>query len=1294
MQYSKNFTRFLLLVASLTFHHFSSGHTVSGQLEWKMEPYVFSPYENKNLFIYTFDEAYFNPTVPTLPYYVIDVPLKSNADLSVRLTNAVYESFEKIENEEDDHLIGETLQFGSYVQIDRRSYMGKVSFIPIIKVGKDFRRLVRFSLEIETKEKDHNISFRNGNKFNSALKEGDIFKIQTNSEGIHKVTFEYLQNELGLTSGPVNSSHVQLFGNGSGQLPELVSEERIDDLEENAILMSDGGDGTFGPGDYFLFYAPPVHPWAYSASNGAFTMTRNIYEDYVSFFIRIHNENGERISNQSSIGLTAYSTDAFDDYQRYEDEKTNLLDQFSNASGSGKEWYGDHFLVTRSYDYPNTVSFTNTISSEPAFLRAQFAARRSGTSNNSSYRVKVDDQTFSKTIGGVKTTDIESTYARVGVLTTSFSPNDGQFDITVEYPNVSSGTSEGWLDYFEINVRRQLNMTGNQMPFRDTRSMNFVATTYSIQNTSGNTKVWDITDPLNPVEQLYDNQGNGRISFGTESESLRTFIAFEGHGAALTPKPAGKVENQNLHGIEETDLLIVYHPDFEDDVLRLAEHRRTHDDYLVSAVEIEQVYNEFSSGQKDPTAIRDMAKMLLDRSDRFKYLLLFGDGSFDYKNYLGLSDPQQFLPPYETRNSDHPIKSFPSDDFFGLLSPGEGDPNLNGAIDIAVGRIPARNAREAKAVVDKIIQYDTDPEMFGDWKLRLTFVGDDEDSNLHISQVDGIARKTDGIHKIYNQSKIYVDAYAQENTPGGEFFPEVNDAIGRHFFKGHSVIGYIGHGGPKGWGHERFLTFTDIANWDNPGKYPLFITATCSFTGYDDPKENSAGERILMRERSGAVALFSTVRAVFSQSNARLTRAVYDSLFVRFNGENPTFGEIIRKAKNANSQDTSGITINSRKFALFGDPSQKFDIPTYDVSTTHINGISVGNGTRDTLRALQEVTIEGEITAPDGALITGFNGTIFPSIFDKRLEVKTLAQDPGSQPSFTFSEQKNIIFKGAASVQDGKFAFTFVIPKDINYIFGEGKISYYAHNGKDDAAGYYDKIVIGGVDADIPEDDTPPVVNVFMNNANFEFGGTTSPDPLLYIELSDDNGINVAGSSIGHDLVAVLDGDTKNTYRLNDFYESALDNHTSGTVRFPLKDIAPGRHRIEVKAWDIANNSGEGFTEFVVIDHGGPTVTNLKNYPNPVSHKTTFQFEHNLAGNEFDVQIQIFTSNGQLVRTISTDVFSANSVVDDIEWDGTGDYGETMTRGIYVYYVKIQSTNSNESDQIAESDFEKLVLLK
>ncbi len=953
--------------------------------------------------------------------------------------------------------------------------------------------------------------------------------------------------------------------------------------------------------------------------------------------------------------------------------------------GSGKRWFGDYFYQTRQRDY--FLTFPNLVAGSTARVRSEFAARCGVLTT---VRLTADGTVFTKNANAVTISNNDAAFATGAVLNGTFTPNDDVVNLRIDFPNVSE-TSEGWLDYIEVNARRRLVMTGSSMTFRDLQTLTQDAATFRLEFSGSAPIVWDVTNPQSAFVQTGTVNGN-TFEFGaTTLGVIKNYIAFYDNNELPKPEAkVGKIANQNLHGLGDDHMAIIYHGDFKEAAERLAEHRRTYSGFNVATVNVDQLYNEFSSGAKDPTAIRDFARMLLERGpNKFDYLLLFGDGSFDPKNNTGSEDNLDFIPVFETAESFHPIYAHPSDDYFALLSPGESGA-LDGALDIAVGRITPRTPDEAGAIVDKIIDYDQNPTNLGDWHLRLLYLADDQDGNAHINQADKLATAAGNTERFFNLEKVYFDAYQQIATSGGQRFPDAKAAINSNIFKGALIMQYIGHGGPRGWAQERVVDNNDIAGWDNPDRYPLIITATCTFGGYDDFTTLSGGEQALLKVKSGAIGLFTTVRPVFIDGNNKLTDAVQSVIFQKVNGSYRTIGDILKDGKNTLS---GGNEDNARRFTLLGDPAMYLALPEYRVATDSINGKAYDTANPDTLRALMPVEIKGSVTDSLGSLLSGFNGKLYVTIFDKAQTLQTLGQDSDS-PVRSFSVQRNVIFKGSATVTNGHFTFSFVVPKDINYAYDFGKISYYAENGTPlDAAGADESIVVGG-NANLVKDDEPPLIRVFLNTDAFVSGGITDANPKILIKCSDDHGMNVTGASLGHDLTVVLDDNVQETIILNDFYESAQDNAKIGQALYPLRGLAVGRHTLKAKGWDIANNPGEGVTEFIVAEDGKVALEHVLNYPNPFTTNTYFQFEHNLAGQLLDVQISIFSVSGRLVKTILHSAPADGYRVNDIQWDGKDEYGDQLARGVYVYRIKVRGTDTSGKAVTAESEFEKLVILK
>ncbi len=516
----------------------------------------------------------------------------------------------------------------------------------------------------------------------------------------------------------------------------------------------------------------------------------------------------------------------------------------------------------------------------------------------------------------------------------------------------------------------------------------------------------------------------------------------------------------------------------------------------------------------------------------------------------------------------------------------------------------------------------------------------------------------------YGLNKLYLDAFPQISTPSGQRAPALNKAINSAIDEGTLIFNYSGHGGDVGLGHERFMTIADINSWTNINKLTVFITATCEFTRFDDPERVSAGELAFLNKNGGAIALFTTTRATYASANLALNMAIYkNNMFEKVNGEYPRFGDIIRRSKILGGN-------NDKKFVLIGDPALRMDYPKDLAKTTYINAKAVVEGEPDTLRALSKVRIQGEVTDDNGQKINNFNGTVFSTVFDKESVISTLGTDPDSRVT-TFKMWNSILFKGEAAIKNGTFDFSFVVPKDIAYKFGKGRISYYFDNKTTDGHGYSENIVVGGYDNQAASDTVGPKIRLYMNDTTFSSGDVTHADPTLYALLSDQSGINTTGNGIGHNITAVLDNNHAQSYNLNAYYVADKGNFTKGTVSFQLKGLSEGNHVISLTAWDLYNNSSTVSLSFVVEPSTKLVIEHLINMPNPVTDVTYFVFEHNQAGHVLKIKIDIFNLDGQLVKSLQEVLKPEGFSSGRIYWNCTTNTGQKISRGIYVYQLQV-----------------------
>jgi hypothetical protein len=1212
-----------------------------------------------------FDGAINHQETGWLPIYVKELPLQTTeVNVDITVTDPVFEYLELKDSSFsllDSQLVpGEWHTFFEIVINRKKPYL-LVYLLPLQKNVESGRvnKLLSCKLEIAVERSQHEDVSRQMMPVpseNSVLRDGAWYKISISKSGIYKIGYDDLLS-FGIDPGAVMPGKIRIFGNGGKMLSESTSQPRPDDLIENAIYVNGEEDGRFDQGDYILFYGQGPVFWTYNPFYQIYDYQVHLYSDKVYYFLNINDSQGKRIGSEQAVPA---DPDIFvtttDDFGYHEEDSLNLIK-------SGKEWYGDVYHDKVTYDY--VFTFPNIHLESTAYFKANFVAR---ATESSQFNIMLNGEYLGEQeIGSVQVGS--SIYART--MTTriiDFMPNDTVLKLTIEYSKPNN-TSTGWLNYIQVNAVSNLVFNGGQKTFRNVGAVESSdIAQYEIATAAANVQVWDITDPYNCQEEEVFTVSGG-YGIRVTSDSLREFTVFDG-SSYYQPAFEEKLENQNLHGLIPSNMVIVVHPSLMSEALRLADFHRQHSQLTVNVVTPQQIYNEFSSGAQDVTAIRDFLKMLYDRNDdmlELRYLLLFGDASYDYKDRL--PEDNNLVPTFQSKESLKMASSFVTDDFFGCLDYGEGS-NASGTVDIGIGRFPVRNLEEAKIIVDKIIHYATaSDDVAKPWRNNICLVADDEDNNIHLNQAEELAEIIDTSATAFNVNKVYLDSYLQESSPLGYRYPEASKAINKVVDHGALFVNYTGHGGETGWAHEKVLDMPMILSWDNYDRLPAFVTATCEFSRFDDPGLVSAGEWVILNSRGGGIGLFTTTRLAYSQSNAALNKRFYQAAFIRdtVTGEYPRMGDLMRAAKTPSSQ-------NIKNFVLLGDPALMLAYPTQKVRTTSINHVYSGKET-DTLKALTYVTINGQVEDINGNMLAGFNGKVFPTVYDKPVVYQTRANDNNSRVT-DFTIQNKVLYKGEVTATEGQFSYSFIVPRDISYQLGWGKISYYATdtNTFQDAHGYTE-VLVGGSDDMSVADEQGPVIEIYLNDTTFRSGDVTTSSPLLLVRLYDESGINTVGNGIGHDLSAILDENTQNPLVLNDYYTPDQDTYQSGWIAYPLGKIQPGLHSLSLKAWDIYNNSSEEEVTFVIDTISPLYLKKAFNYPNPFRNGTHFIFSHNKPGSHFDVVIDIYRLDGRFVKSLRYSFISENLESDPMPWDGRDATGHPLGAGMYIYRLTATSGN-------------------
>lgn len=1255
---------FVLILNALIFCSFNAdGQVTHGpfHLNWNTA----SVYKDTSAVkqILAFDGSVRDDRSGLLPVFsrLLDRTSDHDSIIGVTILDPVYETLPAVQypHPRDLELLAREPLIFHELSVSRKHVSHRISIIPLRKNSTtgDIELLKSFAISIDFAGARKSAKLKSNSAYapSSVLAKGAWYKIAVGTDGIYKIGYEELK-AMGIDPASVNPKNLRIYGNGGGMLPEANSKPRIDDLRENPVFVSGEDDGRFDPGDYLLFYGESPHVWTYKSTDQLYHHINNVYSEQTCYFLNFDQGAGKRIADDPLTGLPATTViTTFEDYTVYEKDEVNLIK-------SGREWW-DHqyFDVTTTRNY--SFSFPNIDSQKPVTLTTHLAARSTG--GGSSFAVTAQgNQLMLVNIPGISG-NFDDDFAKEAVASAVFSTSNPVIDVKLTY-NKSSSSSVGYLNYIELNASRLLIMNGSQMAFRTSQGLGTAAVSEFNLTTGGQSlQIWDVTDG-GDIRRIPATQGSNVYKFKVQTSVIREFIAFDG-SSFLTPSFIRRIENQDLHATQAAEYIIIAHPSFVSEAERLAQFHLQQSNLTAFITTPEKIYNEFSSGAQDITAIRDFIRMLYENAETGKeprYLLFFGDASYDYKDRT--QNNTNMVPSFESVNSLSPIYSFIADDYFGKLDPNEGQ-SANGILDIGIGRFPIATVDEAKAAVDKVIHYASNSQRVkNDWRNILTFVADDqnEGNNLYINDSEELAKLIETKHKAYNVDKIYSDAYTMVSTPGGARYPEVNEVINKRVEKGSLIMNYIGHGGELGWAHERILEVPDIKAWKNFDNMPVFVTATCEFSRYDDPERVSAGEWVFLNPYGGGVSLFTTTRLTFAGTNKTLLDRFYAYLFVKNDGRFPRMGDLLRETK-----DSLGNSSNIHSFCLLGDPALQIAYPELNVVTRSIKTTD-NPMAPDTLKALAVISVTGEVLNSDGMRATDFNGTVLPTVFDKASEIWTKA-NYGYDDPVQFFLRKNAIYKGKVEVTAGQFSFSFIVPKDIAYQYGVGKISFYARSAETDAQGYDENIQVGGYNNDAPYDDEGPELALYINDRNFVSGGITNQKPTLLADVSDSSGINMVGNGIGHDITAILDNKTTIPLILNDYYVSDLNTFKSGVITYPFSELSDGPHTVTMKVWDVYNNSTQSTIEFIVVPSAEFAFQHLFNYPNPMRDQTTFSWETNQVDQMLDMEVRIYTLTGMLIKVIREQVPSVGYRNVGIQWNGTQDDGRKISSGTYVYQVSM-----------------------
>ncbi|MFZ5515849.1 MAG: type IX secretion system sortase PorU [Candidatus Zhuqueibacterota bacterium] len=1084
-------------------------------------------------------------------------------------------------------------------------------------------------------------------------------KIFIRDEGMYKLTGADLEN-AGIVLSQIQPGDLQLFNNGGVQTPVSLRDARPDSLMENAIFVSDGNDGRFDDNDYVYFYGKSVNNWKWDASR----------KKYVHYLHRHTNENvywltwqgsqaGKRmVQLDQGQSPDAIPVTGFLDYIYVEHEYKNLLN-------SGVHWLGNYFsnsMLQRNYQ----LNLEGAIPSQKAWLRVQLVGVSQGKQSfqlymNENFIGKVPE--FYASSGQTISMRAKEYSAAVnaGVL-------DGYNTLTVEYTPYTE-TALAYMDWIELSFSRRLKAQNDELYFYSPDSIG----TFSYHMAGFSTdevEVFDVTR-FNDVARITGlARQDDQLAFvdTTLSAVPKRFIALSREKFKSPEKIEREMGSWLRNPANGADFIIIAHDDFFDAALGLKSLRENCDTLNTEVVKISDIYDEFSWGLPDAVAIRDFIHYAyFNWAIRPDYILLFGDGDYDYKNIISPNDPNR-IPPFETDDWNEG-SSRPRDDWFVCV---DGNDNL---LDLAIGRIPVQNPDEAYKVVEKIVNYETHPAV-GDWCNSITMVADDEfesagdyDSIDHIPDAEAIAEHY--IPESYQVSKIYLTEYpaVRDAATSGIRKPAAQQALIEQVNRGNLIVNFIGHGNERVWAHENVLNISDdLPRIANGQKQAFWIAATCDFGRFDNPALQCFAEQLVTLSGRGAIAVFSASRLANPDANVNLNKLVYNHLF-KAPYSSVRLGDVVAAAKNA-----SGNNENDQFYHLLGDPTLRLMRPS---CLAHLTEIAP-----DSIKALCTMKISGDVALLNQPA-DELNGTILLKAFDSEKDRVYTIQ--GSR-QYHYKLPGSTIFRGEVSVARNQYSSQFIIPKDITYGGTEGRVSVFYYDEARFGAGYRDGLPVGGTEMNFTDTEGPHI-QIQVEGQNFMDGGFMEPNAMLKIIVADEkSGVNIVGD-IGHKITLTFDNDEHTRIDVTEYFQYDVNSYLSGTIRYSLVSMDQGKHLMCIKAWDNFNNSATCEAEFTVVATDELVLRDVLNYPNPFSTHTVFTFWVN---QPCQAQIKIFTIAGRLVRALEN-VF-AETGFNQISWDGRDADGDLLANGIYLY--KLETTHQQGSQSLSATKIDRCVVLR
>ena len=1087
----------------------------------------------------------------------------------------------------------------------------------------------------------------------SVLSEGTWMKVAVQADGMYLIPNATLRSW-----GFSDPQRVRVVGYGGRRISDVLSAANyVDDLPAAPSAVTPKG---------VVFYALGPGEWTSDAGKECYHYVPNDYTNYAYYFVGYADE-ATHPSLDSTGTMNAPEgqevATTFNDYVHHAAETTS-------PGEAGPLLVGEEFRYTRTRNL--TLRLTDAVVVDGLVdvgLHTSFVSRIvSGTgrfnvtlNNAEAPSLSLPSSGSSSYVHGVLSQQNAQLEVPVGT--------DGS--VKVGMAMTATGNVRGaWLHAISLTYPRYLRL-GSAGYLR----FDSPARALRLADAAEGITVWDVTDPRNPL-QVNASVAGGEARWGVTGDGRRSYVAWNPNASIPSPSLVGKIDNQNLHAPADLEMVIIAPKAYMSESERIAAIHRE-EGMSVAVVDVEKVYNEFSSGAPDVGGIRRYLKMLYDRGNEsghsLRYAILVGRTSFDMRDRTtGGQRDYPLIPawmPAAPSASLSDNTGYSSDDIAAMLEDGGGADLRRDKLSIAIGRIPATAEDELRLMVDKLVDYARGARKSA-WKHRFLFIADDEDQNVHLNQTESMIDEimsTDRHQHLVR--KVYIDAYERQ----GKDVPGARSQMYRYLDEGVVWWNFVGHANPTSWTGEGILTYSDL-NKLFLRHIPFIYAATCDFLRLD--AATISGAELLYKERyGGAIGIISAVRPVFISDNGNLTRAIGRALAQRDeNGCLLTPGEIYRRAKNDIRSDKGSILPddNRLRYVFIGDPALKLATPSNIVRLDAIRGEAVTADQAPTIAALEQPLLSGSVTDPMGNILSDFNGTVMIEIFDAECSVTTKGYGTDTERT-TFEDLGERLYCGSAKVENGKFELRIAMPSEVaqNYRPAAMSLFAFASDRNEEAVGLCRDFFIFGTDPDAQEDKQRPVIeSMILNHSSFRPGDTVNDSPMLIATVSDNVGMNLSSAGIGHQMTAILDGTTTFT-DLSQFYTPNSDGTPGGVINYTLENLPAGYHTLALRVWDTSGNSAVETIDFNVAENVAPKIYDVYSDANPASTAANFYLSHDQPDAMATVTVTVYNLLGRPVWNGTVTARSEMFLTTPVTWDLTDYSGRRVPRGIYLYTATI-----------------------